>query len=405
MLKSVQNAARFNCIILMLSITGLLLSAVSISARAENPPAGKVLMKLHTLNDPGSGNMPSHTILAPADWKVEGGAWWPAPQFFNILPTQDIKVTAPDGRLVHIGPSLGASDFRPSAFAQAQLGARRADEGSADNGNLVLYMPNTLDEWKTFLLEKAFKKSLPTATNFTMKSVVVIPELTAMLKKQLEPIIRQQEISNQQSRQMGLAMHSFADGAVLSGTCFYELDGKKWEHLIVFGTTQVGTDSQTGRQLWWAIEPSVSYRAEAGQLEANMPLFMAIANSVRMTPKWQAMKSDHSAKMNQIAAKGAADRSRIIANSNREISKIINDGYNERQASMDRTQKQVINAIRGVDDYTVPGSQDVVQLPNNYSHIYSNGNGEYLMTNDSLYNPNTDSNINNHTWSTMEAAK
>jgi hypothetical protein len=47
-------------------------------------------MKLHTLTDPGSGNMPSHTVLAPSDWKVEGGAWWAGPAMFNVLPSQDV---------------------------------------------------------------------------------------------------------------------------------------------------------------------------------------------------------------------------------------------------------------------------------------------------------------------------
>src|SRR3954469_9909995 len=57
-----------------------------------------IVLKMATVSDPGSGNMPSHTILAPAGWKVEGSAWWPPPALFNILPTQDIKVIAPDGR-------------------------------------------------------------------------------------------------------------------------------------------------------------------------------------------------------------------------------------------------------------------------------------------------------------------
>ena len=58
--------------------------------------------------------------------------------------------------------------------------------------------------------------------------------------------------------------------------------------------------------------------------------------------------------------------------------------------------------IRGTEDYAAPGSNEYVQLPNNYDHVYTNGNGEYLLTNDSLYNPNTDAAINNRTWETHE---
>jgi hypothetical protein len=114
---------------------------------------------------------------------------------------------------------------------------------------------------------------------------------------------------------------------------------------------------------------------------------------------------EHAQKMNQIAARGFADRKKIITQSNRDISKIITDGWNERQASLDRSHRNFINAIREVEDYRTPGGDATVQLPSHYSHVYSNGNGDYLMTNDSLYNLNTDQSINNRTWTTMEVAK
>ena len=123
-----------------------------------------------------------------------------------------------------------------------------------------------------------------------MDPVVVVPELTQILQRQLAPISQQQEQNNQM---LGGHVRGLCDGAVLAGTCFYELDGKKWEHLIVFAVAYTANEMQVGTQFWWSVEPSVSYRAEAGQLEANMPLLMSIANSVRPTQKWAEMKMQH----------------------------------------------------------------------------------------------------------------
>ena len=371
---------------------------------ARPRPTGRVVMKLHTLTDKGSGGMQSHTVLAPAGWTVEGGAWWPAPAFFRILPSQDIKVTAPDGRMVHVGPSIGATDFLPSDYAASQLGGKRPQEGTASEGYPVLYMPANLDEWKTFIADKAIRTAYPKATNVRVERVVPIPELTAILQRQLEPIKQQNAAANERSRALGVGTFSFSDGAVLGASTTFELDGKSWEQLNVFGVMHTGLDTQVGRQLWWGIEPSVAFLAPAGKLEESLPLLMSISYSVRMTPAWAKMKSDHMAKMNQIDAKGAADRAQIWADSNREVSRIINDGYRERSASSDETHRKFINSIRGVEDYTTSAGGTSVQLPNEYSYVYGNGNGEYILTNEAGYDPNADKGVNNTTWETMKAA-
>ena len=114
------------------------------------------------------------------------------------------------------------------------------------------------------------------------------------------------------------------------------------------------------------------------------------------------MKSDHNAKMNQIAAKGAADRSRIIADSNREISRMITEGYENRVRSQDESHRKFINAIRDVEEYHDPSKDYPVQLPNNYNHVYSNSNGDYILTNNPNYDPNRDQSINNLNWNRLE---
>lgn len=372
--------------------------AVQNTFAAQQLPAESIVMNITTLNDPGMGNMKSHRIMAPKGWSVTGGGWWPDMKFFKVYPSQDIKVTAPDGRMVHIGPAITATDLMPSP----QLGMQRPAEGSVDSGLPVVYMPGSLSEWQSSLQNKILPQTLTGASNIRVSQVTVVPELTQILQKQLEPIRQMTEQQNQQNRSMGFNYVTRFDAAFLSASATFQRDGKNWEMLLMFGTSAMVSDSDIGRSFFWSVEPSVMFVAEQGQLDANMPLFLTISYSMQMTPEWSKMKYDHIAKMNQIAAKGAADRAQIWANSNREIAKMRNATYNQQQASQDRSNEKFIKAIREVEDYSVAGSSESVQLPSHYNYVYTNNVGDYILTNDSLYNPNTDLNINNRRWDTMQ---
>lgn len=362
----------------------------------------RIVLRVHTLKDKGMNNMDSHRVLAPEGWSVEGGGWWPAPQYFKTLPSQDIKVTAPDGRQVHVGPGLALTDIRLSPMVAQQLGVAPPREGSIDGGFLVMGMPDNLPGWQQWLQNRTLPQAFPTARNIRVTHVTVIPELMELMRRQLEPIRQQQAQLNQQMQMMGGGMSNFCDAAVLAAHCTYEMDGRQWEQLFIYGIAFLGTDSQMGRQIWWSVEPNIGFRAPAGQLDANMTLMMAIANSVAPTPEWARMKSDHIGKMNEISARGAAERSRIIAQSNREISRIINDGYAAHQRTMDETHRKVINGIRGVEEYVDPSQEYPVQLPQHYQHVFGSGNGEYILTNDPMYNPNADQAFNNRNWDPLK---
>lgn len=377
-------------------------SATMADEPAERPQT--LVLTQRTFNDPGSANMPSHTVLAPKDWKSEGGAFWAGAKLFRIHPSQHITVTAPDGRQAIVGPSFGATDAFPSPAAQAN-GIRRPQEGQIDNGIPVLHMPENPQQWAQWIATKAIAPTYPGAENIEVHSVDVVPELTQLLHQKMKPLVQQQAQQNQQAAQFGLAQKAWSDGRVLAAKCSYTHHGKRWDQMYVWGVTIIGLDQQAGRQTWWAVEPNVAFRAPAGKLEANMPLLITIVSSVRMTPQWAKMKFDHLAKMAAIDRKGAADRAAIVSKYNREIREIITKGHAERQAIRDKGHHQYIQSIREVNEYTVPGSNQTVELPHHYSHVYANSNGEYILTNDANYNPNTDSNVNNHNWETMKTVE
>jgi len=83
------------------------------------------------------------------------------------------------------------------------------------------------------------------------------------------------------------------------------------------------------------------------------------------------------------------------------INKASMDGYNSRMESMDHNQQQFTNYIK--DEYTVanPNGQQY-QVESGSNQYWMNNNGEYIPSNDVMYDPNADNAVNNQTWQEVE---
>jgi len=55
----------------------------------------------------------------------------------------------------------------------------------------------------------------------------------------------------------------------------------------------------------------------------------------------------------------------------------------------------------GVDTYMDTGGQQV-ELPTGYDQVWSNGQGEYIVTDNTLFDPNADQTFNTQNWQTLE---
>ncbi|MCP3916825.1 MAG: hypothetical protein GY711_14825 [bacterium] len=380
------------------------------SERATNDartaaPTGPITLVQHTFQDKGMGGMNSHTMLIPKGWKAEGGAFWLPQQFFSVLPSQDIRVTSPDGVSVQIEPMITAKEILPPA----ELGLAPPARGSADKGFPIIPLPDDIDAWKRWVQDEVVAAGSPGATKIRVLDGAVIPELTWELKRQHAPYKKMLE----QGNGMGMGSHTTADCAVLGFESTFELNGVQYEELRVLALTYTIMDAQyTGRMKMWGVERAVTYRAPKGQLNAHMPVLKAVADSVRMTPEWFRMRADLHAKLMKISREvarsnmeAARKRSEIIAQSGRELNEIITSGYRERDAIRSASHDKVIHAIRGTEEYITPGSDTAVHLPFGYDHVYSNARGEFLLTNDSLFEPNVDSSTNDVDWTRMQVSR
>ena len=189
----------------------------------------------------------------------------------------------------------------------------------------------------------------------------------------------------------------------------YTLDGRELEEdifcVVSSLTTQTGSGLLAEEQVHWVAESLFAFRAERGRLDAMTRACMASVKSIHMNPQWfmayqaesRRILQERIAMQQMLQQMAAAQRASFQRSMHRlsdvsrtlsDTSDMISSGYESRSASYDRMSDNWSEAMRGVDSYVGPGGGSSVELPGGYEHAWTNGLGEYVLTDSSFLNPN-----------------
>jgi hypothetical protein len=189
----------------------------------------------------------------------------------------------------------------------------------------------------------------------------------------------------------------------------YTLDGRDLEEDIFCVVSSVATETGSGllaeEQVHWVAESLFAFRAERGHLDAMARACMASVKSIRMNPQWfmayqaesRRILQERIAMQQALQQMAAAQRASFQRSMHRlsDLSRTISEtgdmvmsGYESRSAAYDRMSDNWSEAMRGVDSYATPGGASRVELPGGYEHAWTNGLGEYVMTDSGFLNPN-----------------
>ena len=148
--------------------------------------------------------------------------------------------------------------------------------------------------------------------------------------------------------------------------------------------------------------PEGASRKIEERLDGLADLFKTMLFSFRLNPQWYAgyMQLSQSMIQGQIQhIHQIGQLSRQISQNSNQISDMLMDSYNQRQATMDRLATNFSQSIRGVDEYYDPFEARGVELPSGYTQAWANPLGEYIVSDDPNYDPNLGSNQN---WQPLE---
>ncbi|MBK8954041.1 MAG: hypothetical protein IPM34_00595 [Saprospiraceae bacterium] len=160
-----------------------------------------------------------------------------------------------------------------------------------------------------------------------------------------------------------------------------------------YGVLEVTNSQSQGvvtlNSIFWSATGLYSCKAPKGKLDKCRQIALTLKSSAKLTLPFynkftQVVQLLSDQAYQRIYAAGQI--SRIISQTNDQISKSISDSYWQTQKTYERTNQQFSDALRGVDRYH-DGSA-AVQLPSGYSNAWVNDRGEYLLGESSSFDPN-----------------
>lgn len=339
--------------------------------RAEG--AGPMRLKMFSCMDTQGIGCEAFRLLIPRDWEFSGGVHWrldnpamPAVIAFQVRNPQGAEA-------FEVFPTLSFYwTNNPMVLMNFPLGS--------------MYLGNEVRP--------------PAAALQVLQEVVVpryrgqAPGLRIVQQEHLPELPAQLQMVNPAAS----AGPASADGAKIR--LQYQSDAQTVEEEI-FGVVQVNrmvVPVLMGmmENIFWVADFLFAFRAPLGQLEAHSDLFQAMVRSVRLNPQWYSryMQVSQYLVQNQIQQiQHLGQLSWIISQTSDQISDMIMDSYYQRQQTMDRLSTSFSQAVRGVDGYYDPVGQAEVELPGGYERAWTNGLGEYILTNDPNFDPNLGSTV------------
>ena len=158
---------------------------------------------------------------------------------------------------------------------------------------------------------------------------------------------------------------------------------------------------------YWGITYTVLESSENAFKKAKRQYINGLINQ-QINPQWiqasnqkdmqvaQQSNTDHQNRMAGI--KAAGDQSTANHNARMAAMDQNMDSWRANQAADDRSHNQVIDNIRGNTNVSDPNSGKTYKVEAGSNQYWMNDQGEYIKSDNSLYDPNIDPSINNQNW-------
>jgi hypothetical protein len=330
--------------------------------KSAGAPEGVLRLRPVSIVDQQGLGQEAFGLLVPVGWTVEGGVVWPLPLSCPYPAALRIRVFDPHG-----ADELNVFPARP--FVWSPQGIPFFPTGTFYLGSEVrppVDAPQYIRQYLVPRLRAHLVQSRPTGGQ-------ALPELVAPVAAEYAGV----------PTKISAARSSFE----------YERQGRPMQEDVYAVVVAVQLAPPLVN---WLPHTSFSFTAARGDLPQRAQLFGAMIASLTPDLRWYNRYMqfvDACTRAAIDASNQAVVRSRIISQTNDEISAMRRQAFANRQAAQDRVNAKFSQYIRGVESYQHPFEQRRVELPSGYANVWTNRSGEYLLSNSAGYNPNVGSNV------------
>lgn len=307
------------------------------------------------------------SFLKPSEWHVEGGVKW-----------------VPDN------PGM------PAVAALKVSNTRGNEEFEVFPSQSFFYTNNRMLLSTLPKDEKYFGNEVrpPVGALASLKGII-LPRFRANVKNLT--IVREERLADlARAMSAGLQISPGATGSVDAARIRieYQREGT-WIEEEIYGIVELENSSVPSvygrfKNTNWVVEHLFSFKAEKGGLEGQARIFQTIAHSFRLNPQWFNKYNqvvDYLIQMQIKRINGTGEIGRIISRTHNDISERVMQSYKQRQAVYERIANNFSGETRGVERYHDPLEQKSLELPAGYKNAWTNGHGEYLLSDSSNFTP------------------
>jgi hypothetical protein len=338
--------------------------------------AERLVLQTHVVTDTQGTGGEAFRLLAPRDWRFEGGVTWNT-QRFPADALTSYTVTSPDGASVfeqfpHVLLFWAEDQMLQQSYAQN--GFEVLPPVSAEQALRELYLPSYRPEAAG--AEVLETQPLPELA----QQVLAWQQAVLNIFNSISPSNFQYELRADAARakfRYTVAGKPMIEDATVAITYFVAYMPS------LYGTVPAIT---------WSTAPT-SFRAPAADIDHRLETFRIIAASHRPNFEWSAAIARLHAVITRDQLRQQQrifDRLRQIQRTQSETSNMLFESWQRRSQTYDRIFDNYSQSLRGVETYSDPVSSRQVELPNGFNHVWSNGS-DYVLSNEPGFNPNTGS--------------
>lgn len=345
---------------LVMSGRGTINAEPSETPTGAGDPGPDLRLSRCTVQDPAAG-CDAFSILLPQGWISEGGAVW-RPNFSTQAAIQ-WRASAPDHSV-----SLSILPCDPFVWNSARIPF--FDEGTNYLGSEVR---RPVEDVASFITTLVLPRYRPRVSKARVTAVTLLPDIAqTAVEAMAEPDARKQ----------GLAARVRVE---------YNQNGADMEEDF-FCVLLFATPLHASYLTFWGPDSLYSFRTRRGCMDKHEAVLGTMISSLRISPEWfnivaQVQQQFIDGQMKAIPDAGPL--SKIIAGTNRDISAMIRDRYETRNAASDRITRQFSDTLRGIGRYHNSRGTEVA-LPSSYRQVWGISSGEYILSDDPRFSPNRD---------------
>jgi hypothetical protein len=327
----------------------------------ENPRRSPLRLQHYSVMDDVSMiGGEAFSVLAPPQWKMEGGVAW------RMYPSAPACVTL---RLSNATHTESWEVFPTLAFVWNDEGIPEFQPGSVYLGNEVAQPIDDPAAYIKRVILPRFRKDVP------QPKVTATEQLPALASA--VAVDTQEQAVEKKFRASRVRIEYLEHGSMMEEDIFCVLS-IAYAPLI--------------KTALWGPERNYAFKAEKGKLDERRPIFQVMVSSFKPNLQW----FNRYAQLVQFLLQNQPDTTRPVSDLSAYAARTTDDvteprrqAFLRQEATRERVNLACAQDIPGLEEFRNPLDNRPVLLPASYRDVWVNQQGEFVLCDDANFNPNS----------------